>query len=484
MLSCEEDQKLYFHNEKSMWLGITKTGRIALMLNVRDGSLLNKEFVKCFHRINSQSSNIQEEECNSDTKRDAPSEQGQKQSNLQDKKEKGRRNLTSEEKLNRIQQLKYDTRKLLVKDFLLNEEKTPLKYISKIASKSRKLDPFNLIFGTLKDGLFFFSNRDPERLLYELVSGEYTIDDTPGLDNSESTKNMKMIKSKRKFVDFIAGMTADLRKDGNIYKWQRIGNEDNMEEHFVELKKLISNPTANKEAINLIQRRYYSSNSIRTLFNILEDDEKFERNPEAQYSSMYDGLEEEYEKLLSSMFISSPIYSTHSSYIIIIQPTGEIQQSIVNTKRANHLESVDIIKNDNSSDISIPITIVSTNSKTSDESHRSGIPYASRKETRLLVKKRQYKVAFVYRIYDHNKLLERNKSEDTRSIGKEEDRNNTNLFNSSKSKHTEKIYNTNYQYFYVTKQVIIPLENSDNSRNMDKNNHSDLDSFEADIEAS
>ncbi len=70
----------------------------------------------------------------------------------------------------------------------------------------------------MKDGLFFFSNRDREILLYELVSGEYTIDDRPGLDNSESTKNMKMIKSKRKFVDFIAGMTEDLRKDGNIFK--------------------------------------------------------------------------------------------------------------------------------------------------------------------------------------------------------------------------------------------------------------------------
>ena len=129
---------------------------------------------------------------------------------------------------------------------------------------------------------FFFSNRDPDKVAYEVVSGEYTIDDTPGLDTARDTRIPKILKAKRVFIDFIAEIEASSKKSLQSEEVEVVVDEND-----------ISSPSAQSvnnsfRKVNFLDK-FHDSQAIGTLFRMMEDEEKFASPENLKVPSFYNG---------------------------------------------------------------------------------------------------------------------------------------------------------------------------------------------------
>jgi uncharacterized protein with NRDE domain/predicted CopG family antitoxin len=417
VFGCEEEDELYFHEEKCTWFGLSKSGKYALMTDVRDGVALNEQ-------LNNSAANESEQLDGDGTLEE---NDGRKTARKGIRRLNGRKKLTPDEQTERIKQLKYDTRKLLVRDYLQNADMPPIAYMQKIATRSRKLDGFNLLLGDL-DGLYFFSNRDPDKVAYEVVHGEYTIDDTPGLDTSKDTQFPKLLKGKRTFIDFIANI--ELRSD-------HIDNQP-AEQSVTELQdgEISSRPSRSSYV--------YDSNALNTFFRILEDEERFARPEGGRVPPGYNGLSADWEDRLSSLFVSTPVYSTRSSVVVIIQPP----------RRRNKKEPM----SPHSSSTGSPRSITRERSTSFRSRSGSGQRSLSTQQPVLktVMKYRKYQVSFIHRTYDHTAMEEQyNKLQ-----SEKEEKGNASLSLEELVglRHRKKIYTSKYQYFEMIKTIAKQIE--------------------------
>ncbi|KAG2388499.1 hypothetical protein C9374_000663 [Naegleria lovaniensis] len=306
----EVKEQLYLHSEVPCWFGLTNTGKIAIMIEVDRGADFNASFQEKCRKFNIDLPEAvfqrydDDEEVVKETPREStgsPSVMSSCDSEMvksTSKKSERRKEL----KFDHLTKMKHDTKLLLVKDFL-HSPLTPIEYLQKIAIKTRNLDGFNFIVGDLSKGLYFYSNKDKERCIYELVQGEYAISSIPGLDTSSEVFEC-VRRAKKEFLKSVSTLSAyDL---------------DEVPVQYDELSKWVK---SKQDMVVERRKQMNSSKTLHELFSIIEKEEKLgieEIHDMSYYLKLHPSLFE----LLRSMFINHPVFATELNMMILIHDSS------------------------------------------------------------------------------------------------------------------------------------------------------------------
>lgn len=258
----EIKEQLYLHSEVPCWFGMTNKGKIAIMIEVDSSQEFNANFAEKCKKVGIDVPYEVQPEDDDEVLKETPREatvSPSMASSCEDPefKSSGSKKLEKrkELKFEHLTKMKHDTKLLLVKDFL-HSPLSPIEYLQKIAIKTRHLDGFNFLVGDLAKGLYFYSNKDRERCIYELVQGEYVIGPIPGLDTA--INNFGCVEKARK--EFLKIMTSL--------------NSHDIEEvptSYDELSKWVK---AKQEIIEERRRKLNSAPVLQQLFGLTENEEK------------------------------------------------------------------------------------------------------------------------------------------------------------------------------------------------------------------
>lgn len=259
----EVKEQLYLHSEVPCWFGLTNTGKIAIMIEVERGADFNASFQEKCRKFNIELPETVVLSCDDDDEvvKETPRESSASPSVMSScesemiKSTSRKSEKRKELKFEHLTKMKHDTKLLLVKDFL-HSPLTPIEYLQKIALKTRNLDGFNFIVGDLSKGLYFYSNKDKERCIYELVQGEYAISSIPGLDTAPEVFEC-VRKAKKAFLRSVSELSAyDL---------------DEVPVQYDELSKWVK---SKQEMVMERRKQMNSSQVLHELFSIVEKEDK------------------------------------------------------------------------------------------------------------------------------------------------------------------------------------------------------------------
>ena len=287
----ETKEQLYLHSEVPCWMGLTKKGKVAIMIEVDTGLEFNNKFAeKCKkHSIELPEENLEElisgvtltisspeprkpneklerEEATafSDTESVAETDVMSVKSKASDKKRIV--------KLQHLKKVSHDTKLLLVKDFL-HSKMAPLEYLQKVAVKTRNLEGFNFLVGDMTHGFYFYSNKDKDRCVYEVVQGEYAIGRIPGLETA--TECIKVLdRAKQQFTKICAGLAS--------HDLEEVPSDPLFLSEWVDKKREL-----------IAQRREHimSPQIMDSLFSILQSEEVFPEDPVEEFREYFTNLQ-------------------------------------------------------------------------------------------------------------------------------------------------------------------------------------------------
>jgi hypothetical protein len=182
-----------------------------------------------------------------------------------------------EEKEKKMKMLKQDVLRLMAREFLVNDTIDAMQFLNRIVIKGRKLGGFNLLVGDMT-ALYFYCNKEEEKAVYELVSGEYTMDDSPGLDNT-LTKPDRLYTNKLAFVHTISKLGNVLVEDDIVFNTP---TPDAAMDDFPEMEtamldadseeKVAEQARVRQERIRQCRKEVRSPELLRNLFKIMEDE--------------------------------------------------------------------------------------------------------------------------------------------------------------------------------------------------------------------
>ncbi|KAL9647872.1 hypothetical protein ABK040_008145 [Willaertia magna] len=319
--------KLYLHKEYPSWFGMTERGKIAIMIDIEKGSEINRKFTEqCIkHSIeitgeeksgiceNNKTNGddirneIKSSDFNNSIEENSLDASALSASSPNNTKKKIKLSKQKEERIRKeyFEQMKHDTKKLIVKDFLQNSDISPLDYLQKIAPKAQRLDAFNLLLGDLTNGLYFFCNTDFEKVVYELLHGEYVVSPIPGLDTNTAS------------YPFI-----DESKNVFLKTAYSLGSYD-FEDIPVDPVAYLSWVSGKQELVRNRRKHVTSPEIISKLFNILENEEKKEVLASQDFSDYLSDLDPYLRNLMSSMFVTHKVYGTIVNMVICVQEKEE-----------------------------------------------------------------------------------------------------------------------------------------------------------------
>jgi hypothetical protein len=122
-------------------------------------------------------------------------------------------------------------------------------------------------------GRYFYCNKDEEKALYELVQGEYVMDDTPGIDNAQ-TKKDKLYNYKPAFMNSISKLnTITLEEDAIPDLSDPLMIPEKFDKLVEDYRRI--NEERSKRRRELIKQRRKELRSpkfLREIFKIMEDE--------------------------------------------------------------------------------------------------------------------------------------------------------------------------------------------------------------------
>ncbi|EFC48356.1 predicted protein [Naegleria gruberi] len=303
----EIKEQLYLHSEEPCWFGLTAKGKIAIMIDVHKSADFNRTFLDKCKRISLASFETVEETLGVDDSVDLRSESAASPGALSttdsvttDRPKKYERR--KELKVDHLTKMKNDVKLLIVKDYL-HSNLNPIEYLQKVAIKIRHLDGFNLLIGDFSKGMYFYSNKDKEKCIYELVQGEYALGPVPGLDTC--TEVFECVdRAKREFLKIVNSIGG--------HELEEVPTDPDLLNFWIDEKKA---------TVKEKRKQLSETSTIRSLFQICEREDKLiiDDNDMDQYLALTPTLKD----LLSSMFINHPVFGTELNMLMILHDNNQ-----------------------------------------------------------------------------------------------------------------------------------------------------------------